>query len=79
MNRPFGRLHFWTTSPVSNCCDGFTALRLHRDLDGTTALVAEVVFWDAVGQYFLQTFQTDVPVEIVEALIAEANDLIPYK
>jgi hypothetical protein len=74
---------------MTNCEEGFTALRLHRETvtgydlqpvaDGQAAVVAEVVFWDAAGQYFLETFNGDVPLEVVEELIAEAKDKIRYK
>lgn len=58
---------------------GFTALRLHRETDGKTAVIAEVVFWDACGQYSLQTFNGDVPLDIIEPLILEAKETIKYK
>ena len=37
---------------------------------------AEVIFWDAVGQYFVQTFDGDVPVEILEAVFAETKERV---
>ena len=54
-------------------------MRLHRETEGRTVVAAEVVFWDAAGQYFLKTFNGDVPLDIVEALIVEAKDKIRYK
>jgi hypothetical protein len=74
---------------VTNREEGFTALRLHRETvmgydfrpatDREAAVVAEVVYWDAAGHYYLQTFSEDVPLEVVEELIAEAKDKIRYK
>lgn len=79
MDRPHGRDRFWTTPPVNDREAGSTSLRLHRDSEGRSVIAAEVVFWDALGQYFLETFNGDVPLDIIEALIAEAKDKIRYK
>lgn len=38
--------------------------------------VARVVFWDACGQFYVETFQTDVPLDIFEEVIAEAKTAI---
>jgi hypothetical protein len=35
-----------------------------------------ITYWDALGQFVLQTFD-EVPLEIVEALIAEAKTTVP--
>lgn len=77
MDRPFGTLRFWTTSPVAG--SDSTALQLHREMREQTAVVAEVVYSDGVGQYFLETFGGDVPLDVLEEFIAEAKDLIRYK
>ena len=39
--------------------------------------LASVIFWDACGQFFVETFSTDVPLEILEALIAETRERVP--
>lgn len=66
--------------------EGSTTLRLHCETvtepdlrpvtDRQEIVSAEVVYWDAAGRYFLRTFVEDVPLEAVEALIAEAKELI---
>jgi hypothetical protein len=82
LDRPHGIDRFWTTPPVDDVKAGCTTLRLHRESresPGNTVVAAEIVFWDAAGQYFLQTFNGDVPLTIIEALIAEAKEKIKYK
>ena len=64
---------------------GFTAIHLYRETDHPVVgkfygIVAEVVYWDAVGHYCLQTFDRyGVTLEIIELLMAEAKELIKYK
>jgi hypothetical protein len=43
--------------------------------DGTRARVTTMTFWDAMGQFFVETFG-DVPLEILEQLIQEAKGAI---
>lgn len=67
---------FWTTPVVTDRRAGSTVLRLHRERAGSRVVAAEVVFWDADGQFFLETFNGDVPLAVIEALITEAKDQI---
>ena len=78
MNTQFGRDRFWT-SFVEDHKDGFAGVRLHREVDGQPSLAAEVLFWDAMGQFFVQTFDRDVPVSILESAIAEAKTRVLLK
>lgn len=75
MERELGHEHYWTTF-VANDVEGFAGVVLHRERFGETVVAARVVFWDAAGQFFLQTFAGDVPVEIVEELILEAKERV---
>lgn len=75
MDRQFADARYWT-SYVADNTDGFSGLRLHRERSGKTSVAAEVIYWDAVGQYFVQTQNGDVPVEILEAVIAEAKERV---
>ena len=79
LNRQHGRHRFTTIPPVIDRKEGFTALRLYREQDGCSYRCAEVVYWDACGQYFMETFDGDVPIDIIEELITEAKELIKYK
>ena len=51
-------------------------MRLHRESSGRTTVAAEVIFWDAAGQFYVQTFNGEVPLAIMEALIAETKETI---
>jgi len=35
--------------------------------------VARIIFWDACGQFVLETFGAEIPLGIVEEFIAEAK------
>jgi hypothetical protein len=76
LERQHGRHHFVTIPLVIDCTDGFTALRLNETVNGITTICAEVVYWDACGQFVLQTFGKEVPLEIIEELITEAREKI---
>jgi hypothetical protein len=75
MNRDYSNAHY-TTFSVNDGKMGYAALELHRTAKGETKRVARVVFWDASGQFFFETFDVDIPLEIAEDLIAEAKKTI---
>jgi len=64
----------YVTALVNNNQDGFSSLELFCTRDGTRSRVARVIFWDAAGQFYLESFgpETEIPLEIAEALIVEA-------
>jgi hypothetical protein len=70
----------YTTKLVLDNQDGFAALELHRTLSrdpaDTAKRVARVVFWDAEGQFSIETFGADIPVDLAEDLVAEAKSVI---
>jgi len=66
----------YTSTLVHDTSEGFAALELTRTTAGKEVLVARLVFWDAMGQFFLETVGTDVPLNVVEELIAEAKATI---
>jgi hypothetical protein len=75
MQKVWGECRYWTAPVVAND-EGFRGLQLHGESHGTTGLKAECLFWDACGQYFIRTFDTDVPVPVIEELIAEAKKFV---
>jgi hypothetical protein len=79
MDRNYARYRY-TTKMVSDTREGFAALELHRTPGGDHAesakRVARVVFWDAEGQFSIETFGGDIPVDLAEDLIAEAKAVI---
>jgi hypothetical protein len=70
-----GHDRYWTTL-VSNQNDGYAGVRLHRERFGQTAVAASVIFWDASGQFFVQTLDGEVPVTVIELVIDEARSSI---
>jgi hypothetical protein len=57
---------------VSDNKDGYAGIRLYRVMGEHETLAAEVIFWDAIGQYVVQTFG-EVPLTVLERAIAEAK------
>jgi hypothetical protein len=56
------------------------ALELHMTRkDGTVERVARVVFWDAYGAFFVETFGHQIPVVIAEELMIEAKATIKIR
>jgi hypothetical protein len=53
--------------------EGWTALELTSHVGDRTERVARVVFWDAAGQFSLEMFTDELPLVIIEELIAEAK------
>ena len=75
MNREFGD-GFYTSVFVQDLQQGFSGLELRRHRKGTDECIAKVIFWDACGQFFVEMSGTEVPLEILEELIAEAKKTI---
>jgi hypothetical protein len=59
--------------------EGYEGFELQRVQDGNTALVARILFWDATGQFWVETLGTDIPLTVMEELIAEAKENVKYK
>lgn len=72
MKQDHGAYVFTTTKVVDNV-DGYFGLELHRSYDGKSQLVAKVIFWDAEGQYSVETMG-EIPLTILEELIVEARN-----
>jgi hypothetical protein len=79
MDRQYGIFRY-TTRLVHDNTEGHAALELHATRkDGDPKRVARVVFWDAYGDFFFETFNADVPVVVAEQVIAEAKDAIKIR
>jgi hypothetical protein len=63
----------YATVLASDDEEGWIALELHRTANGQDVLAARIVFWDAEGQFSLEVRVDEVPLTIVEELIAEAK------
>lgn len=73
MNRDYGSNMRFTTSCVDDKEKGYAGVELYCTSSGERKRVARVIFWDASGQFFIETFNSDLPLVIVEELIAEAK------
>jgi len=61
---------------VEDRSEGWGGLDLYRLEDSNRLHVARIVFWDAVGEFTLETFAGEVPLTIIEELIQEARRTI---
>ena len=75
MNRKHGSSHY-TTRPVQDDQEGWIGLELSRTSGGHTEAVARILFWDAEGQFALEMNAAELPLVIVEELIAEAKSSV---
>jgi hypothetical protein len=77
MNRNHGAAKY-TTSAVADREAGSAGVELYRETNGKKVCAARLLFWDASGQFALQTFN-EIPLDIVEELITEARQTITTK
>ena len=56
---------------------GSVGLNLLATAKDATILAAKITFWDATGQFYLETNRGEVPLEVIEKFIAEAKREIP--
>jgi hypothetical protein len=75
MDRQFGEARYASTF-VSNQADGCAGYDLMHIQDGNSTHIARILFWDACGQFFVETLGSDVPLTILEELIEEAKSTI---
>lgn len=69
-----GHERYWTTF-VEDCEAGYAGFHLHRERSGKSAIIGQTIYWDATGRFFFGTFgDEEIPVEIIEAAIAEARE-----
>lgn len=61
---------------VDDKTDGFCGFELYRASEGKTQRIASVFYWDACGQFFVETFGSDVKLEILEELISETRERV---
>ena len=69
----------FTSQFIQDCKDGFAGYELTcTGEDAMRTRVATVIYWDAMGQFFVETFG-DVPLDILEELIQESKAAIRRK
>lgn len=72
MEREYEGVRYTTLAASDVQRDGI-GLELHWHWQNQDSVVAEVFFADEVGSWTLNTFNCDVPLELIEELIAEAK------
>ena len=75
MNREYGDARY-SSCRVEDHSEGYVGLHLIRLQHGKSDRVARILFWDSSGQFSVETLGTDVPLAILEELIAEAKAFI---
>ena len=79
LNIQIGESRFWTKF-VRDPKDGYSGFQIHRESFGRTVHVGNVLYWDACGRFVFGTRDgEDIPVEIVQAAIAEAREKIKLR
>ena len=58
---------------------GMAGVELYRTRSGCRDRVARILFWDASGQFAVETFNFEVPLDVLEQLIAEAKGMVKTK
>ena len=66
----------YSTEVVRDQNAGYAAVELYRTAATMRERIARVVFWDAQGQLFIETFGTEVPLIVAQKLIDEAKGII---
>ena len=75
MKRIHGRFEF-KSEYVEDRRDGWGGFDLYRIENDKKDRVARIAFWDAAGEFVLETFGGDVPLTIIEDLVDEAKRTI---
>jgi hypothetical protein len=75
MDKRWGNYRYRTTL-VEDADEGWTALEMSRLADGRTVRVARVTYWDAEGQFVFEMHIKEIPVIVLEELLAEAKTTI---
>jgi len=78
VKRTYGDSTFETVETSDNV-KGCSGLDLYRTRGGKKDRVASVLFWDACGQFYLETINSDVPVDVMEEVIAETKRAIKVR
>lgn len=75
MNQRYGQIHF-RSKPFNDTEKGCAGIELLIITEGSCESFGRVIFWDATGQLLLETSNTEVPLDILEELIAEAKAFV---
>ena len=75
MDTQFARTRY-LTSVFHNDADGCAGVDLWEVREDARIHVAKLIYWDAVGQYFLEPTKEEIPLQILNAMIRESTELV---
>ena len=78
MDRQHADLRYFTRT-IDDPDSGVAGLQLFRETEDGIEFMASLMLWDAVGEFWFKPFTAAIPLEIVEALIAEAKAAVKTK
>lgn len=78
MDRDYGDAHYLSLF-VEDRKRGMAGLELHRARAGRQDRVARILLWDASGQFSVETFNCEVPLDVLEELITEVRARVKTK
>ena len=61
---------------IEDGAEGFAGFELMRQRHGSHVCIARILFWDSSGHFSVETLGSDVPLDILEELAAEAKSSI---
>lgn len=67
---------FYHTRHFQDNKAGCEGLELHCTAKNETQAVAKITFWDASGQFFIETSASEIPLEVMEKFICETKSLV---
>ena len=76
MNRDYGNARYTTCSVDDRKQGSAGLLELYRELNGKRDRVARILFWDSCGQFFFESFNSELPLDVVGDFIAETKAAI---
>lgn len=72
-------IHSFESKFVADKQEGWVGFDLFCSGSDKSRCVARLIYWEANGEFLLETFDTDVPLVVIEELIAEAKSEIKLK
>lgn len=75
MDRQYGDARY-TSCMIEDRKEGYIGLELRRLRHGISDRIARILFWDASGQFSVETLGSDVPLDVLEELLLEVKTSI---
>ena len=75
MDRQYAHTRY-TSAIVEDREEGYIGLELTQLRQGNSSRVARIVYWDASGEFVVETLGTEVPLPVLEELIVEVKERI---